>query len=194
VVHKYIMLHNPLLKFWNATVLLMLLLTLSHQAFIGMTAVSNNTEINQVAKYTFTLNRQYDPVNFNFISSPLPVTLNSLIAITFPSQFSTISSTTSVTCTDTSGNDLGCTLNAANRTVIVNQYYSSSAKLSDNLIQIIMPSIVNAYISGTSGNFYWEIFDANGTVIDQGPPVTTTTYTTAITFTGGTFSCRFLFT
>lgn len=151
---KYIMLHNRSLQ-RNATVLLLFLLALTQGAFIGMTVSTNNTEINLNAQYTFTLNRQYDPVNFNFIPSPTPVTLNARIALTFPQQFSTISPTTALPCTNPSGNDLGCTLNAANRTVFVNNYFNTSATLSDNIIIVKMTNIVNAFISGPSGNFYW---------------------------------------
>lgn len=151
---KYIMLHNRSLQ-RNATVLLLFLLALTQGAFIGMTVSTNNTEINLNAQYTFTLNRQYDPVNFNFIPSPTPVTLNARIALTFPQQFSTISSTTAIPCTNPAGNDLGCTLNAPNRTVFVNNYFNTSATLSDNIIIVKMTSIVNAFISGPSGNFYW---------------------------------------
>ena len=155
-----------------------------------MSVTSTNLEINQPATYTFVLNRQYDPVNFAFVPSPTPVPLNSQIAITFPSEFLTISSTTSITCTDTSGNNLGCTLNSATKVVTVANYYSTSATLSDSLITIKMSNIINAYKAGASGNFYWQITDPNGTVIDQGPPTTNTVLSTSLTFIGGSFQCK----
>ena len=158
--------------------------------FIGMTVTSNNLEINQPAQYTFVLNRNYDPVNFAFIAAPTPVPLNSLILVTFPTQFLTVSTTTSVLCTDTAGNDLGCTLNSATRTVTASNYYSTSATLGDGLITIKMSNIVNAYISGPSSNFFWQINDPSGTTIDQGPPATSTTLSTSLNFVGGTFQSK----
>ena len=53
-----------------------------------------------------------------------------------------------------------------------------------------MNNIVNAYKSGASGNFFWQITDPNGTVIDQGPPTTSTASPTSLTFVGGTFQCK----
>ena len=173
---------------------LLALLTLGQTAYIGMSVSASSLEINQVASYSFTLNRQFDPVNSQFIMSPAAVPLNSLIKIVFPVQFQTISSSSSVACVGSSGSDLGCSLNAATRTVTVNNYYSSSSSVSDSNIVITMPSIVNAYKSGTTDNFYWSITQADGTLIDQGPAVNTNFLNTALTFTGGIFTCTSLVT
>ena len=136
------------------------------------------------------MNRQYDPVNFAFISNPAPVSLNSLIKITFPVEFLTISSTAAVTCTNSAGADMGCTLNSPTRTITIANYYKTSSTLADSLITIKMSNIINAYKSGASSNFYWEITDSAGTIIDQGPAASNTLYLTSLTFTGGTFQCK----
>jgi len=158
-------------------------------SYISMSVTSSNLQINQQGSYTFTINRQYDPVNYAFINNPTPVTLNSTIAITFPSQFLTVSNTTSLPCTDTNGNDLGCTLTSATRKVTIASYYSSSSTLANSLITIIMPKITNAYKAGATDNFFWEIVAPNGSTIDQGPASTTNYVSTSLNFTAGTFQC-----
>lgn len=159
--------------------------------YILMSVTTNNLQINTQSTYTFTINRQYDPVNYAVISNPLAVALNSTIAITFPSQFLTVYNSTSVPCTDSNGNDLGCTLNSATRKVIIANYYSTSATLSNTIITIIMPNIINAYKAGNSDNFFWEIRYPNGSIIDQGPATTTNYVSTSLTFLPGTFKCKF---
>lgn len=186
------MLHNPTkIRILHTLILLACLLLHVHSNFILMSVTANNLQINTPSNYTFTLNRQYDPVNFAVISNPLIVTLNSTIAITFPSQFLTISNSSSVPCTDSNGNDLGCTLNSAARKVTIGSYYSTSATLSNTIITIIMPNIINAYKAGSSDNFFWEILYPNGSVIDQGPAATTNYVSTSLTFLPGTFKCKF---
>jgi hypothetical protein len=158
--------------------------------YISMTVSASNLQINQVASYTFVLNRQYDPVNYMVIANPTTVPLNSVIQITFPSQFLTISTTTSVACTDSNGNSLGCTLNTGTNMVTVGSYYNTASTLASTLITIVMGSIQNAYKSGASSNFFWSIVDPNGIVIDQGPAPSTNYAPTSLTFVGGTFQCK----
>lgn len=194
-VYNTNMLHNPLT---NHPCLILCVLTALlvqvHPNYILMSVSSNNLQINQLGNYTFTINRQYDPVNFAVISNPLAVPLNSTISITYPPQFLTISnSSSSLPCTDSNGNELGCTLNAATRKVTIANYYASTATLSNTLITIIMPNIINAYKAGDSDNFFWEIRYPNGSVIDQGPATTTNYVSTALTFLPGTFKCTPIF-
>lgn len=188
------MLHIPLKPKTGKLCLLTVLLLLIHidASYISMTVSASDLEINKVASYKFILNRQFDPVNNNFISSPTPVPLNSKIAIVFPSQFLTISSTTAVTCANSNGDDLGCVLTSASRTVTISNYYSTSATLSDSLITITMPLIVNAYIAGACGNFFWQIVNSNGSIIDQGPPAASNYLSTSLTFVGGSFQGKIL--
>ena len=72
------MLHNPQN---NKTTLLLLLTTIlftqGQCGFISMTVNADIVEINAAATYTFVINRQYDPVNFQFVPSPAAVPLNS---------------------------------------------------------------------------------------------------------------------
>lgn len=149
-------------------VLLIVIFSIAQVAasFISMSVTASNLQINQVASYSFVLNRQFDPVNLNFIPSPTPVPTNSLIIITFPQQFINISNTTSLACTNSNGSTLACTLNPASRTVTVSNYYINSSTVADSLITIRMPSIINAYKAGASDNFFWQITTSDGTVID----------------------------
>jgi hypothetical protein len=187
-----IMLHNPSInKIIPHLILLFALLIPTHANFILMSVSTNNLQINTPSTYTFTINRQYDPVNYAVISNPLAVTLNSTIAITFPSQFLTVYNNTTVPCTDSNGNDLGCTLNSATRKVTITNYYSTSATISNTIITIIMPNIINSYKAGNSDNFFWEIRYPNGSIIDQGPATTTNYVSTSLTFLPGTFKCKF---
>lgn len=188
MLHKHkTQLHPPIL------ILLPILLTV-HANYILMSVTANNLQINTPASYTFTINRQYDPVNYAVITNPTPVTLNSTIAITFPPQFLTVYNSTTVPCTDSNGNDLGCTLNSATRKITIANYYSSSATLSNSIITIIMPSIINGYKAGNSDNFFWEIRYPNNSLIDQGPATTTNYVSTSLTFLPGTFKGTFFIT
>jgi hypothetical protein len=184
---NFIMLRKYKTQLHPTLLLLITLLSTVHANFISMSVTATNLQINTPASYTFTINRQYDPVNFAVITSPIPVTLNSTIAITFPPQFLTLYNTTTVPCTDSNGNDLGCTLNMATRKVTIANYYSTSATLSNSIITIIMSNIINVYKAGSSDNFFWEIRYPNNSLIDQGPAPTTNYVSTSLTFLPGTF-------
>jgi hypothetical protein len=184
------MLHNRKTGSWVLLGLtLLFLLRAAECNLIDMSVSSNNLQINQLGNYTFTINRQFDPVNFAVTLVPTPVPLNSTIAITFPSQFRTISSTSTPVCTDTSGNDLGCTLNSATRKVTVSRVYTNSSNLGNATIIIIMLNIVGAFKAGPTGNFFWEILYPNGSTIEQGPDTTTNAVSTSLNFNPGTFQC-----
>ena len=157
---------------------------------ISMTVSATNLQINQISSYTFVINRQYDPVNYAVITSVTAVPLNSYITIKFPSPpFLTVSTTTTVACTDSNGNDMGCTLNPSTFLVTIANYYTSTTTLASTSITIIMPSITNANKAGPCGNFEWGIYSPNGTVIDSGPLASTNYLSTSLTFTGGNFQC-----
>lgn len=158
--------------------------------YISMTVSATNLQINQQSSYTFVINRQYDPVNYAVISNPSSVLLNSYITIKFSTQFLTVSSSTAVTCTDSNGNDMGCTLNPTTLVVTITNYYATTATLSSTTISITMPSIINAFKAGPCGNFEWGIYNPNGTVIDSGPLASTNYLSTSLTFTGGNFQCK----
>jgi hypothetical protein len=186
------MLHNMQNQNGYRTWLLLLLslLVVASSNYISMSVTPSSLVIYQVSSYQFILNRQFDPVNLVFTASPSSVSLNSIIAIQFPSQFLTVSSTSTVACTNTNGDDLGCTLNSATRTVTISKYYQTSATLANPQIIITLPNIVNAYKAGATGNFYWQIADSSGNVIDQGPPAATNYLSTSLTFSPATFQCK----
>lgn len=176
---------------WCLLVLMYLTGVVRAVSYISMTVTTSTTEINALATYSFVINRQYDPVNFQFTTSPAAVPLNSTIVITLPSQFITISSTTTLPCTNTAnGNSLTCTVNTAAKTITVTDYYSSTASLSNTQITFTVNNVVNAYKSGASDNFFWQILAANSTTVEQGPPISNTVYSTKITYTAGSFKCK----
>lgn len=160
-------------------------------SYISMTVTSSTTEINALATYSFVINRQYDPVNFKFTASPSAVPLSSTIVITLPSQFITISTSSTLPCTNTAdGQSLTCSVNTAAKTITVTDYYSSSALLSNTQITFNVNNVVNAYKAGASDNFFWEIVAPNATTIEQGPPISNTVYSTKIIYTAGSFQCK----
>ena len=119
------MLHNlQTQKQWFIGMTIILLLsTTVYTNFISMTVTANNLVINQVASYSFVFNRQFDPVNNVFSPTVTAVSVGSLIKITFPAQFTTISTTpTSVACTNTAGTDLGCSLDTASKTITISSF------------------------------------------------------------------------
>lgn len=104
-------------------VLILTLIVVTHNSYVSLSVTTSSLVIYQTASYQFIINRQFDPVNLVFTASPPAVPLNSLILIQFPSQFLTVSSTSTVACTNTNGVDIGCTLNSATRTVTITKYY-----------------------------------------------------------------------
>lgn len=160
-------------------------------SYISMTVTTSTTEINALATYSFVINRQYDPVNFKFTASPSAVPLSSTIVITLPSQFITISSSSTLPCTNTANSQsLACSINTAAKTITVTDYYSSSSSLSNTQLTFTVDNVVNAYKAGASDNFFWEIVAPNATIFEQGPPISNTVYTTKIIYTAGSFLCK----
>lgn len=174
--------------------LLFLLLTIFHQIeanYISLTVQTSSTQINLPSTYTFTFNRQYDPVNFAFIPNPTAVPIGTSIIITLPSQFITISSGSTLSCINTANSQsLTCNVNTAAKTITITDYYSTSSTLTTNQIIINVYNLINAYKAGPSDNFYWQIVSPNNTVIDQGPAINSNVYSTSITFTAGQFICN----
>ncbi len=189
------MLHK-IKNIWSVVLLILIchLLTTANNAYVGLSIQSSSTQINVASTYTFTINRGYDPVNFQVISSPTPVPLNTVIIFTLPSQFITISSSSNpVTCINPANSQaLTCNVNVAAKTITITDYYSTSSTLSNSQVLITMYNLVNAYKAGASDNFFWQIVNPSGVVIDQGPPINNVIYTTFITFTAGTFKCNSL--
>ncbi len=191
--NKIRMLHK-IKKIWSVVVLILMwsLLSEGNSGFVGLTIQTSSTQINLASTYTFTINRGYDPVNFQFISSPAPVPLNTAIIITLPSQFITITTSgTTLTCINPANSQsLTCNVNVAAKTITITDYYSTSATLSNSQVMITMYNLVNAYKAVASDNFFWQIVNPSGTVIDQGPPINNVIYPTSITFTAGVFQCN----
>lgn len=157
--------------------------------YIGMTVTTSSTQINLPSTYSFSINRQYDPVNFAFRSSPVAVPLNTVIIITLPSQFITISDGSTLSCLNSANaQTLTCNVNTAAKTITIPDYYSTSTTLGNAAVSITVNNLINAYKAGESDNFYWQIVAPNGTYLGEGPPVTNTVFKTSIIFTPGVFS------
>lgn len=191
--NKIRMLHK-IKKIWSVVALILIssLLLEANSRYVGLSIQSTSTQINLASTYTFTINRGYDPVNFQSISSPSAVPLNTVIVFTLPSQFITISTSANpLTCINPANSQaLTCNINMVAKTITVTDYYSTSSTLSNSLVTITMYNLINAYKAGASDNFFWQITYANGTIIDQGPPINNVIYSTSITFTPGTFTCK----
>jgi len=191
--NKLKMLHKYNRKYGNVFSLLLLLainIILANTNYVSMTVATSNTQINTAATYSFQINRGYDPVNFQILVSA-SVPLNTVIIITFPSQFLTLAQTSTLTCYNTdNGQSLACNVNTATRQITITDYYSTSSTLSNKLLNIDVDNVINAYIAGQSGNFFWQIVNANGSVIDQGPSAASNQETTGIMLTAGTFQCN----
>lgn len=158
-----------------------------------MTVGVTNTQINTAANYSFSINRGLDPTNFQTIT-PTAVPLNTQIIITFPSQFLNLASTSTLPCYNSdNGLSLTCNVNSVSRLITITDYYASSSTLSNKVINLNVQNVINAYIAGASGNFFWQIVNPNGTVIDQGPSAASNVWSTSITFTSGTFQCNDLY-
>jgi hypothetical protein len=179
---------------WSVVSLLLLqnLLIAISSSYIKLTVESSSTQINLPSTYTFTINRQYDPVNFIFIPSPAAVPLNTSIVLTLPSQFTAISTTPTLSCINSaSSQSLTCTVNVASKTITISDYYATSATLANTLITVNIYNLINAYKAGASDNFQWKLYAPNAAQpFETGPDVTNTVYSTSISFTAGTFQCN----
>jgi hypothetical protein len=97
------MLHKYRRQLRNLLPLLLLLAIntlLVRASYVSMTVGANTTTINTPATYSFQINRGYDPVNFAILN-PTAVPLNTVIIITFPSQFITLTQTPTLPCYNT---------------------------------------------------------------------------------------------
>lgn len=185
------MLHKPSQRgtsSLSACLLLFSLLLLCEGNYISLNVQTSSTQINQASTYSFTFNRQYDPVNFKYSASIQAVPLNTAIVITLPSQFITISTGSTLNCINAANSQaLTCNVNAATKSITVVDYYSKNTTLSNGMILINVFNLINAYKAGASDNFFWQIIAPNGTVIDTGPAASNSIVMTSITFTPGTF-------
>jgi hypothetical protein len=159
--------------------------------YISIDILVNNTEINTLASYTFSLVRDLNPLSSDFIT-PATVPSNSVIQFVFPNDYTTVSSATTVPCTDTqTGLALTCEVTDATKTVTVKNYYTTAATTGNIYPSIKIDSILNPPKSGETGNFVYYIRDSLGMIIDQSPAATNTIYSTKLTFTPGRFtSCK----
>lgn len=181
------MLHKSPLQY---ILLLLILFTASAATtYIGMTVTTSSTQINLASTYNFNINRQYDPVNFAYRPSVTAVPSNTVIIITLPSQFITISDGSTLSCLNSANaQPLTCNVNTAAKTITIPDYYSTSTTLGNTVVAITINNLINAYKAGESDNFYWQIVAPNGTYLGEGPSVTNTVFKTSIIFTPGVFS------
>ncbi len=108
----------------------------------------NNTEINTLASYTFTLIRDLNPLTSDFIT-PSSVPIGSVIQFVFPNDYLTISSSTTLPCTDSqTGLALICEVSDSTKTISVKNYYSTAASTSNIYPSIKIDQILNPPKSG----------------------------------------------
>lgn len=175
-------------------IILLALVAACQGKYVSLSVQTSNTKINQPSNYSFTINRQYDPVNFKFNSTVVPVPINTAIIITLPSQFATISSNSTLNCMNTANSQaLTCNVNVPAKTITITDYYATNSTLSNGVLLINVFNMINAFKAGPSDNFYWQIVAPNGTIIEDGPVPSNTLVSTSITFTPGTFSCNSAF-
>lgn len=67
-----------------------LILTI-YAEYIAISITADDYQINQYTTYTFELQRYFNPLVFDFIDPVASIPLNSIIQLTFPSDFITIS-------------------------------------------------------------------------------------------------------
>ena len=82
--------------------LLILLFTLPKgivSNYISIDIAVNNTEINTLASYTFSVVRDLNPLTSDFII-PATVAINSVIQFVFPNDYLSVSTAATVPCTD----------------------------------------------------------------------------------------------
>lgn len=171
--------------------LLLGLVMVCRGGYVSMSVQTSSTQINQPSTYSFTINRQYDPVNLIYNFSIQPVPLNTAIIITLPSQFVTISNGSTLSCINAANTQpLTCNVNVAAKTIYITDYYASNSTLSNGVILINVFNLINAYKAGPSDNFYWQIVAPDGTTLGVGPAQSNTQVITSITFTPGTFTCN----
>jgi hypothetical protein len=117
--------------------------------YIGMTVTTSSTQINLPSTYSFSINRQYDPVNFALRPSPAAVPLDTVIIITLPSQFITISNGGTLSCVNSANKQpLTCNVNSAAKTITIPDYYSTSTTLGNTAVLITVNNLINAYKAG----------------------------------------------
>lgn len=116
--------------------------------YISIDISVNNTEINTLASYTFSLIRDLNPLTSDFIT-PATVPLNSVIQFVFPNDYTTVSSAATVPCTDTqTGLALTCEVSDATKTVTVKNYYTTVAATGNIYPSIKIDNILNPPKSG----------------------------------------------
>lgn len=171
--------------------LLVGLLVACEGSYVSMNVQTSSTQINQPSTYSFTINRQYDPVNLKFNFSIQPVPPNTVIIITLPSQFVTISTNSTLSCINAANTQpLTCNVNVPAKTIFITDYYATNSTLNNGAILINVFNLINAFKAGPSDNFYWQIVAPNGTTLGVGPVPSNTQVSTSITFTPGTFRCN----
>lgn len=116
--------------------------------YISIDISVNNTEINTLASYTFSLIRDLNPLTSDFIT-PATVSLNSVIQFVFPNDYTTVSSAATIPCTDTqTGLALTCEVSDATKTVTVKNYYTTAAATGNIYPSIKIDNILNPPKSG----------------------------------------------
>ena len=127
----------------------------------------------------------------NFKNFFYAVQIISVIVITFPSDYTTLSATTTPTCTNTNtGGALTCTVDNSAKTITISDYYATSATSNDAQVSVQIAGIINPIKAITSGRFHLVIQNTSGATIDESPPITNTNAPT-LTFTSATFTCIF---
>jgi hypothetical protein len=136
---------------------LLAVLTLFHFAVsntISIEITPSDLEINKNASYTFDFNRNINPLTFAFISNPPVVPLNSYIEILFPTQFTSLASTSTLPCINyVTGFSLTCSVNNANKKITISDYFRDSTTTSNTRIIIDIIGISNPIKSGITYNF-----------------------------------------
>jgi hypothetical protein len=158
--------------------------------YIAVDLSVNNTEINVLSSYTFTLRRDFNPLTSNFIT-PSTIPTASIIQFVFPVDYINMAVSTTVPCTDTqTGLSLNCEVSSSTNTVIVKNYYAT-ANTGSIYPSIKIDQILNPSKSGQTGNFLYYIKDSSGFVIDQSPSANNGIYFPTLSFTAGAFlSCK----
>lgn len=168
-------------NFMKSLLVLALLVLRTTQNIITLVATPTITTINQGSNYTFLFYRDLDPV-LNDLQTSTTIPVGSIITITFPSSFSSLT-TGSYNCTT------GLTCTMSGYTLTVSGYYNAST--SDPYPTFTVFNITNPGKSGSSGEFAYSIKTSAGTVVDSSAGAGSNLQLfSAVTLTPGSFqSC-----
>jgi hypothetical protein len=135
-----------------------------------------------LSNYTFLFYRDINPVTGN-TQSVTPAILNSIITLTFPDSFQSLTNGSYVCST-------GLTCNINSIVLTVTGYYATSATLSDTSVSFTVNGVMNPSFTGSSGEFLYTIKSPTGTLLDQNPS-DPAIFPSAVTLTAATLtSCQ----